>query len=54
MCFSPLSFFYYFPQMFFFDVQVLGVDVDDPNAAAKLWMSFFDIYISMLEANCNL
>lgn len=31
-----VSFYYYFLLMSLFDVQVLGVDVDDPDVAAKL------------------
>ena len=36
------------PLMFLFDVQVLDGDVDDPAITAKLWRSFFDLWISML------
>ena len=30
-------------------MQVLDGDVDDVDVAAKLWRSFFDIWISMLK-----
>jgi len=33
---------------------VLDGDVDDLDAAAKLWRSFFDFWISMLKLTANL
>ena len=35
-------------------MQVLDGDADDPNVAAKLWRSFFDLWISMLKLIANL
>ena len=40
--------------MIFFDAQVLGVDANDLDVDARLWRSFFDLWISMIEADCNL
>jgi len=37
-----------------FDVQVPGVEDDDVDVAARLWRSFFYLWISMLEDGCNL
>ena len=42
-------FFYCPPLMFFFDVQVVDGDANDPVAATNLWRSFLDIEISMLK-----